>query len=781
MKVFFYLLLFSFVYFNGYGQDSFKLSNRTFDAGLFANDDTLTINDYLSGIGKSFRTLNKTKILSQSVSTINDINHHMDEDDSAINIIKKRISPNEKVLNIRNVQMFYTLLKKIYADTKNYNFRLEQFDQQLDGVKKEIFQQRTDSITKIILKNPVLIRKLNSQLVILYDKWKNADSTIKTINHLIDNSLARTAASLISIEELLSQTQVLLKTSGINAFSKEARFLWEPRPHVSDSIHANYINALKDEKKITSFYFKDTQSQLYFLFATGIIFFYWIFYNLNSVKRINKLRSLDLLNLKYVNNFPLFTSIIILLSIAPLFDLNAPSIYIEVIVFLLMAVLTIHFSKKLPRNLFYCWIFFLLIFNLLLFIRMLGLPFYQQRNLIFIINCLSGLLGSFILLNYRKKFFKENRTLFFAGILYILFNFFAAFCNLFGRITLTNIFSLTAIYALIQSIGLVIFVQSVKEAFLVQIQGSRIRKGYPEHFEFSNIAKGVTRLVSILAIIIWLIVFTTNLNIYNTLINELYSTLTFPRKIGSFSYSFSGILLFLLIIWVANFLQKYISYFFGDLGEDAAFENVGQHSRLLITRLILLVGGFLLAVLASGLPIDRITVILGALSVGIGLGLQTIVNNFVSGIILIFDRPMRIGDTVEIGNQKGRVKEINIRASTILTPDGAEVIIPNGIILNNNIVNWTLSNSHIRAELIYTLDNSLKPGDLEHSIEQIIKESPNVLNQKSPDIRLSNISAHTFQLKIFFWCKDVTKLEQTKSEVYQAVYLFLESKKINII
>ena len=144
-------------------------------------------------------------------------------------------------------------------------------------------------------------------------------------------------------------------------------------------------------------------------------------------------------------------------------------------------------------------------------------------------------------------------------------------------------------------------------------------------------------------------------------------------------------------------LFQFIGYFFGDVGDEAAFDTKGQRSKLMITRLILLIVGFLLAVAASGLELTQITIILGALGVGIGLGLQSIVNNFVSGIILIFDRPLRIGDTVEIGDQKGRVREISVRSSTLLTAEGAEVIIPNGDILSKNIVNWTFSNPNVRV------------------------------------------------------------------------------------
>jgi small-conductance mechanosensitive channel len=254
-----------------------------------------------------------------------------------------------------------------------------------------------------------------------------------------------------------------------------------------------------------------------------------------------------------------------------------------------------------------------------------------------------------------------------------------------------------------------------------------------------------------------------------------------PRVLGSISFTLSGVILFLGIIWVANFLQKYIAYFFGDVGDDAAFDNKGQRSRLLITRLILLIAGFLLAVAASGLPIDRITVILGALGIGIGLGLQSIVNNFVSGIILIFDRPIRIGDTVEIGDKRGRVKEITVRATTLLTLEGAEVIIPNGDILSHNIVNWTLSNTHARVPITITTSRLLDTEETRLAIIERINLSPDVLSKRKPEIFINSISSNLSQLQVFFWLKDVIRIDGAKSDVYEAIYKYLEEKGISVL
>ena len=202
----------------------------------------------------------------------------------------------------------------------------------------------------------------------------------------------------------------------------------------------------------------------------------------------------------------------------------------------------------------------------------------------------------------------------------------------------------------------------------------------------------------------------------------------------------------------------------------------------MITRLILLITGFLLAVAASGLPVDRITVILGALSVGIGLGLQSIVNNFVSGIILIFDRPLRIGDTVELGDKKGRVKEIGIRTSTLLTEEGAEVIIPNGDVLSRNIINWTLSSNHIRQSMTFTVDKSDQVKNLAtDAIKEIVLKNENVLKDKTPEVILTNLNSKNMELKIFFWTKDFNKSDVVLENIKADVYKYLESKSITVL
>ena len=754
---------------------------RYFDSTLFSDNNTLTSSDYLLRIQKVYQTLNKVPVITESFDKLDDIAASLNESDTALGVIRERLAVNDRALNLRNLQMFYTLLEAIQESDKKYAANLNEYDEQLDTLKKEVLDLRKDTTLRQLFRDSVLRKSFSMQLKSLRAKWGTTDTLVRTATNAINNLKAHASSNAIAVTEMLNQTSNLLARVGPRAFTKERNYLWEPRTGrpANFSGAANFKKSINNENKAVRYYFENTRSKRFWLFLTGIIFFYWVFNNYRILKKKNKLQLPEAFHFKYINPVPVAACLVWMLTLAPLFDLHAPAIYIETTQFLLMLVLTGLFWKRWPHKMFYYWCGIVILFVLLSGTRIVGLPFSLQRWWVLFIN------GGAIVLGYlfreRLKKAKESKVLFFASAIYILLNFMAVICNLFGRSTLTQIFGYTSIYTFSQIITLTVFVKLLEEAFLLQIQTSRVRKKYPDHFDAAPIVKGINRLVTIVAVVICLIAVTTNLNIYNFVYEQLQSLLVTPQEIGSISFTFGGVVLFLGIIWLANFLQKYIAYFFGDIGDDAAFDNKGERSRLMITRLVLLIAGFLLAVAASGLPMDKITVILGALGVGIGLGLQGIVNNFVSGIILIFDRPLRIGDTVEVGDKKGRVKEISIRSSTLLTPDGAEVIIPNGDLLSHNIVNWTLSNNHIRIELPVVVDGLPDPEDIKKGFADIIKDNPNVLTQRQPEVLFTYLKGKTVEMVFSFWCRDVSKLDIVKSDVSKAVHGLLKEKGINIV
>src|SRR5699024_7727568 len=141
--------------------------------------------------------------------------------------------------------------------------------------------------------------------------------------------------------------------------------------------------------------------------------------------------------------------------------------------------------------------------------------------------------------------------------------------------------------------------------------------------------------------------------------------------------------------------------------------------------------------------------------------------NFVSGIILLFDQSLHIGDTVEIGAQKGRVRKISMRSSTLLTNEGAEVIIPNGSILSQTLINWSLNENYIRVDLSYNVERMT--SDIREGILSIIKDCPDVAAGKEPEILTNAITSTSTQVKIYFWVDDVRQRERARSDLYEAI------------
>jgi small-conductance mechanosensitive channel len=765
-----------------YYKENYKRVRRKFDSSLFTTINLPTTSDFAEDLERTYQMLNKVPLVTEGFVHLQGIDDQLDDEDSALNILKDRMVQSDRTFNVRNLQMFNTLLDALNGNEKGYAKYLNRYDTALDGVRRDIANLKKDTLMLQIFRDSALKDTFQVQLLALKQKWRQVDSLV-VLNGVQINSLkSEASAHAITIQDLSYRVDQELKSVGSRAFGKERRYLWEPRsPGASNSWQSGLKKSLESEKQLAGYYFSNTRSKRVWLLFTGVVFFFWIWFNFRSLRRLDKLTAVEHFRFRFVNPHPIAGSLIFILTLAPLFDLHAPAIYIESIEFLLMIVLTCVFWKSLPRNLFYGWCIFLLLFLLLPGTRILGLPLSLQRWTTLIIDCMSCVFAFYFLFG-KRKISGQPRLVRLAMGLYFLFNLLAVLCNLFGRVTLSQIFAATAVYSFAETACLAVFVKIVVEAFLLQIQTSRIRKHYPENFDLSAISRSISRFVITVAAVLWIIVFMTNLNLFDAMNDLLFDIFTTTRDVGSFSFTLGGLVLFLGIIWLANFLQRYIAYFFGDTGDDAALDDRGQRSRLLVTRLILLIGGFLLAVAASGLSVDRITVVLGALGVGVGLGLQNIVNNFVSGIILIFDRPVRIGDTVEVGDKKGRVKEISIRTSTLLTEEGAEVIIPNGDVLSNHIVNWTLSNNHVRLALSFNIEKPTDPEKIKpDAIKEIVKKNSNVLQIREPQIMLNALNSKTSELRVYFWINDVTKTQYTSGELRTSIYRLLDQQGITVL
>ena len=171
-----------------------------------------------------------------------------------------------------------------------------------------------------------------------------------------------------------------------------------------------------------------------------------------------------------------------------------------------------------------------------------------------------------------------------------------------------------------------------------------------------------------------------------------------------------------------------------------------------LTRYGLLLSGFLLALGTLGFDLTRITVLLSALGLGIGFGLQQIVNNFISGLIVLFERPVQVGDSIQLGDLGGDVRRIGIRSSTLQTPQGAEVIVPNSTIIQEKVTNWTLSDRRRRIDLdIIGVTGDTDPERIIALLGDIARRDPRVSSDPPPEALLMRFGEASADFQLRFW------------------------------
>ena len=757
--------------------DSMKTWVDTTNFTLFDNkDEKYSSTDYIHSIEKAYETLNRIQNEGQLNYNLQSVKTRVTDNDSALKLLRQGTRGRSNT-TIRNLQLYRELLTELQANIAEDRIKLDTANNKLEKLEADLRTLTHNQMLAEIMADSALRNQNKSRLRRLQFKWRRADSLIETNLDTLNAIRTEAADNAIAVSEMLNRINTRLRRSSIQAMGKEYNYLWEPASkNVTAESSKDREKTKMNERKLLNYYVQQKSGKM-LLFAVCLgIFWLWTSRTFRMLRH-NKDEEFIRMHLPYLRlgRFP--AAVIAVFCFVPFFDIYAPSSFIEIIQLIILITVAFMLRKQLSQRLFYYWLAMVALFASY-FVLSGAAPTFFMRSLFIVLN-----LGSALLAYVFFRRVKEELPLAWliktVAVIHIVLNLLAVLCNLYGRITIAQTFRVSGIYGLTQIVALIVCLQIFKEAVLAQIQSSRIKRGVLRPFDTTEVSKSLQRPLLIVICILWLIMFTVNMNVYGPLRSLVLSKLAAPLRIGSAAFTPGSVVLFFAIIWIAHLLQRYTGYIFGDIGfDDNDDEDKEQRSKMLISKLVILTLGYFLAVAASGLPIDKITIVLGALGVGIGLGLQNIVSNFISGIILIFDRPLQIGDTIEVGNKSGKVKEIGMRSSTLLTAEGAEVIIPNGDILSQQITNWTLSNNYKRLELSFTLLTNKEKEALITTIGDMIKTSEFVYKEREPVVLVESIKEEELGLKVFFWCNDIYKADQVKSEIRFMLYRQLKEQGI---
>jgi potassium-dependent mechanosensitive channel len=239
---------------------------------------------------------------------------------------------------------------------------------------------------------------------------------------------------------------------------------------------------------------------------------------------------------------------------------------------------------------------------------------------------------------------------------------------------------------------------------------------------------------------------------------------------GSISTSVGDIVAFFLTVLAAYLLSAFIRFV---LAEDVySRTGIATGQSYAVSSLLnyaILTIGFVVALGVLGMDLTKVTVLAGAFGVGIGFGLQSVVNNFVSGLILLFERPIHVGDTVQVGSLQGRVRRIGIRASVVRTAQGAEIIVPNAQLITEQVTNWTLSDQLRRLDLPVGINYGSEPKKVIELLETVARAHPKVLQEPAPRGLFMSYGDSSINFELRAWTEQTNSV-QVHSDLTVAIY-----------
>jgi len=354
--------------------------------------------------------------------------------------------------------------------------------------------------------------------------------------------------------------------------------------------------------------------------------------------------------------------------------------------------------------------------------------------------------------------------------------------NLLGYTNLTDlalrISTKTGVYAII-SYALFLVLGGISIGIIHNHYESRGTGDSPQKKIIERKSLNLNRFI---VVVFWLMIFLSIIDMLTPLNEYLTDVLTEPYVFGSISITIGDILTFLLILTISFLITSMVAFFIDSGQFQSRYVKLpkGVPAAIsLVIRYFIIAAGIILALSSLGVDLSKFNLMAGALGLGIGFGLQNVISNFVSGLILVFERPILVGDTVEVNNLMGTVKRIGVRSSNISTFDGAEVVVPNSNLISNDLINWTLSSNIKRNEILIGVAYGTDINLVLKILRETVDSNDDALKDPKPQALFSDFGDSSLNFRLRFWVPFELGLT-SKSDVSVALYNAFAEQGIEI-
>lgn len=224
----------------------------------------------------------------------------------------------------------------------------------------------------------------------------------------------------------------------------------------------------------------------------------------------------------------------------------------------------------------------------------------------------------------------------------------------------------------------------------------------------------------------------------------------------------------LVLFWLAGWLQRWLAR--GPLTRTS-LDAGSRQAVATITRYVLLLVGFLVLLQTAGIDLTTFNVLAGAIGIGVGFGLQNVVSNFISGLIIMFERPIKIGDRIVVDQVEGEVIEVGARATTVLTNDNIAILVPNSKFITENVINWQYNDNNVRFRMPVSVAYGSDAAKVEKLLLEVAKENKDVLDDPPPAVRLLEFGDNGLGFELRAWSSSlVHRKGRLTSALNRAIY-----------
>ena len=722
-------------------------------------------------------TIDRNKFLLQRSYDVSNIEEKMPEMERKVKGFKTRFEKNSSKMNLRSLNSAVIMLEEIVENLTAYKKVLGEYGSQLSNSKKDIQKIIKDAQLKALVEDSVLTNQLKDVLADANKLDIAENKTLQKINLLSSH----VSISLLQTKNLSSDMVYLSIAKKINMWKQEQAPLFSAQPSQYDSSFITVISkALERSGRIIVIYLAGKVNvALLSLLIFGILTA-WMVSNIRRIKKMDDAASI-LSQIKFLKRNVVIASLFTFFTYVPfLFGNPTMSLLhaLELCRLIALCYLLMPFLSK-PAKLIWIGLCVLWIYYALDDILLDSA--YGERWTLLISGILLLGICIFIIKNINKIFLSlepspATKVLIYFAMFQILLS---LVFNLTGRLSLAKIFGVSAIQCLVLGVSLKVFCTIILEAIYIQTEAYQSSR-FSDFINYKELKHRLLRYLWVIASIIFFVSFVRNITLYDLLTLTTSDFLYEIRSIGSYKFTYASIGIFILIIWLSSVISSFISFFFGYEKAVTGGKRNGLNSMMLLVRLAIYSIGFLIAVAAAGIPIDKLSIMLGALGVGIGFGLQNIVNNLVSGVIIAFERPIQIGDQIEIGTKAGVVKEIGVRSSKIHSAEGSDIIVPNGDLLSQHLINWTMQDRSKRIEFTIGVSYETDIDQVRDLIIDKLKTNERILPVPQPVVIVQDFGEYAIGIRTLLWVADLSVAGEVRTEAMIGVKRVLNEAGVNL-